>query len=125
MLLSELVARSERNAARSAALRSRSQAAIAASKHLASFFRLPVIRGGSDAPLLSRRRRTLDKILLGGLPVPIDEKVWVGPGSLKLCNGCDEPIKAEDREFELDVLNALTLRFHAECYAAWFGFIAR
>ena len=61
----------------------------------------------------------------GGLPAPLDAKAGMGPGSLKLRSGCDDPIKFEDREFELDVLEALTLRFHSECYAAWSGFTRR
>ena len=125
MTLSELVTRSDRNVARSVELRARSRASIARSNHLARFFEFPVIRGGSDVQLPSRRERTLEKIRRDRLPAPIDVKLWVGPGSLKQCSGCDEPIKAEDREFELDILDAVTLRFHAECYAAWFGFIAR
>jgi hypothetical protein len=125
MTLSELFARSSRNVAKSAELCAGSRAAIARSNHLARFFRLPAIRGASDVPLLSRAELTGEKMRRGGLPAPIDAKAWVGPGSLKVCSGCEDPIKHDEREFELDVLDALTLRFHAECYVAWLNFARR
>ena len=113
MMLDELVARSHRNTARSAELCSQSQAAILLSQYLAFLFR-PLI-GGASVPLLSRAQRTAEKMRSGGLPAPNSEKVWAGRGSLTLCSGRDELIKGEEREFELDVLDTLTLRFHAEC----------
>jgi hypothetical protein len=46
-------------------------------------------------------------------------RVWIGPGSGKACSGCLENINDTDSEFERDYLDALILRFHAECYDAW------
>jgi hypothetical protein len=60
------------------------------------------------------------KIAVGQLPRRKDApgKLWVGHGSGKMCDGCDEPITATEVEYELD-LRDRTLRFHFRCYGAW------
>jgi hypothetical protein len=79
------------------------------------------IRGGAyDLP--TRPERTLDKTCRGGLPAPLDCTLWVGPGSLKACDGCGEVIAHDEREFEVQVSETLTFRFHAECHKAWLTF---
>lgn len=70
----------------------------------------------------TRTKRTTDKTRHGGLPAPFDATMWGGLGSGKPCSGCVEPIERTEREFEKDLLEGLTLRFHAECYAAWMSF---
>jgi hypothetical protein len=60
------------------------------------------------------------KIGAGLLPLPPQApgKVWVGPGSGKVCDACDVPIMAADREYEIDLPDR-TIRFHTECLTAW------
>ena len=60
------------------------------------------------------------RIAAGLLPLPPDApgKVWIGPGLGKICDACDEPVTAADREYEVDITDR-TLRFHSECLAAW------
>jgi hypothetical protein len=45
------------------------------------------------------------KVAAGLLPLPeqAPTTVWAGPGSGKACDGCEMPITASDREYELDV----------------------
>ena len=56
------------------------------------------------------------------LPAGLRGKMWIGPGSAKRCNGCGESVARGEQEFELEVADALTFRFHAECYHAWATF---
>ena len=83
--------------------------------------RRPQIRGGSG-PEPPRTERTLDKARRGELPAGLRGKMWIGPGSAKRCNGCGESVARGEQEFELEVADALTFRFHAECYHAWATF---
>jgi hypothetical protein len=67
----------------------------------------------------SRSFRTLEATGRGALPARVDGKLWVGPGSGKLCSGCGESINSTEQEFESDYSDTLIFRFHAECYDAW------
>jgi len=62
-----------------------------------------------------------DKIHSGVLPLPPlpPEKCFVGKGTNRPCDGCDEVITADAIEYELDLADARTLRFHKTCLAAW------
>jgi hypothetical protein len=71
---------------------------------------------------LIRTERTLDKTRRGGLPAPYYGKIWVGPGSSKLCDGCGDVITRDETEHEVEVSDALTFRLHAECHHAWIRF---
>lgn len=71
---------------------------------------------------LTRSERTVDKTRRGGLPAPFTGKTWVGPGTSKECSGCSEPIAPEEREYEVEISDALTLQLHAECHQAWITF---
>ena len=61
------------------------------------------------------------KIAAGTLPVPADGagKLWVGHGNGRRCDACYEAITAADREYEVDLADGRTIRFHARCLAAW------
>jgi hypothetical protein len=62
-----------------------------------------------------------EKIASGRLPLPKlpPEKVWVGHGNGEPCDGCDGPITPADLEYEADLANGRTLRFHKKCLAVW------
>jgi len=63
----------------------------------------------------------LAKISAGALPRPVDgsRKSYVGKGTNRTCDGCDQPITQEDVEHEVDVADNCTLRFHQECFIVW------
>jgi hypothetical protein len=59
------------------------------------------------------------KVAAGLLPRYRPERVWVGPGSDKACDGCEQPITKEQREYEFDPPGWPTLRLHSECLGVW------
>jgi hypothetical protein len=59
------------------------------------------------------------KITAGLLPRDRPQRVWVGTGSDKPCDGCDRQITKEQREYEFDPPGWPTIRLHSECLAAW------
>jgi hypothetical protein len=67
-----------------------------------------------------------DKVQGGALPLPPDPagKCWVGKGTSRPCDACDASITAEQVEYELDLPDGRTLRFHSKCLAAWHEFRA-
>jgi hypothetical protein len=73
-------------------------------------------------PNATRTERTIEKTRRNGLPRSHAAKIWAGHGSSKRCDGCDEPITEEEREFEAEVVDHGTFRFHTECHAAWIVF---
>ena len=62
-----------------------------------------------------------DKIRSGSLPLPPEPppKCFVGKGTNRPCDACDEIITPEQIEYELDVTDSRTLRFHDACLTAW------
>jgi hypothetical protein len=120
-MLAALVVRSRTNCDISAALCLKSQSLIAVS--MALLRRSYPLTGASDAAL-SRLARTADKTRLGGLPAPINGKLWAGPGSLEACSGCDDKVAYAEIEYEVEFHETLTFRFHAECYKAWLSYRA-
>jgi hypothetical protein len=59
------------------------------------------------------------KVAAGLLPRYRPDRVWVGPGSDKVCDGCDQAITKEQREYEFDPPGSPTIRLHSDCLAAW------
>jgi hypothetical protein len=112
----ELLGRAARACRRSRALAAWSLALVAQSRVLT--YRP---RGGSDANE-TRTERTISKARRGALPTASGGRVWIAPGAWQACNGCGEAITPEDREYEVEVSEALTFRFHAECHRAWSTF---
>jgi hypothetical protein len=72
--------------------------------------------GGSNADLAAAIRA---KVAAGLLPRDRPQKIWVGPGSGKACDGCELPITSGQREYEFDVPGGRTIRLHADCVALW------
>jgi hypothetical protein len=62
-----------------------------------------------------------DKIRSGALPLPEEAppKCYVGKGTNRACDACDEIVTPEQIEYELDITENRTLRFHDSCLAAW------
>jgi hypothetical protein len=61
------------------------------------------------------------KIAVGFLPVPGEQttRVWVGKGTGRPCEGCDQLILDADVEYEVDLPAGETYRFHRACFDAW------
>jgi len=59
------------------------------------------------------------KIAAGSLPCERPATMWVGPGSGKICDGCELPISSEQREYEFGPPGRSTIRLHAECLEIW------
>ena len=61
------------------------------------------------------------KIAAGTLPLPSGPpgKVWVGKGNGRICDVCDEPINDIHLEYEADLSDGHTLRFHQKCLGVW------
>jgi hypothetical protein len=55
------------------------------------------------------------RIAAGLLPRDLPQKAWVGFGSGKPCDGCEQPITNQQREHEFDPPGWPTIRLHAEC----------
>jgi hypothetical protein len=56
------------------------------------------------------------------LPYEDPVRTWAGRGTGALCNLCGESIKAQDIEYEVELLttgSVRTLHFHFNCYRVW------
>jgi hypothetical protein len=117
-----VVARSQCNLERSRLLVASAQVLVRTSRRI----RRPRFAGGSDdggavAPSTETTRadRTRMKVARGGLPEHDGGRRWVGPGTGQRCDGCGESITPRETELEVDVREALILRFHRACFGAW------
>jgi hypothetical protein len=59
------------------------------------------------------------KMAAGLLPRVRPQKVWVGAGSDKACDGCEQPITNEQREYDFNPPGWPTIRLHSDCLGAW------
>jgi hypothetical protein len=77
-----------------------------------------VIRGASDGdPDLAAIIRA--KVAAGQLPRHRPAKMWVGPGSGKVCDACGLSITTGQREYEFDPPGSPTIRLHQPCLELW------
>jgi hypothetical protein len=67
----------------------------------------------------TRAERTATKTAVGGLPAPFTDAPVLGIGNGTPCQGCGEPIAPHEKSCTVDLLGALTLDFHTECYESW------
>ena len=61
------------------------------------------------------------KLKVGRLPAGKPEKLYGGHGDRLPCSGCDEPIFPAQIQYEFDVPDEGTFRFHVGCLAFWEG----
>lgn len=81
------------------------------------------------APLRQGRREMLErddlgalirsKVLAGTLPKDAPVRVWAGYGNGRVCSACDLPSTAKDIEYETDMADGRTFRFHQPCLTLW------
>jgi hypothetical protein len=76
------------------------------------------IQGPSDRPE-DLAARIEAKVAARVLPRDRPEKMWVGPGSGKICDGCDRAITNGHQEYEFDPPGWPTIRLHQDCLQFW------
>jgi hypothetical protein len=74
---------------------------------------------GPDNNLAELSAVVRHKITAGLLPTDKPRKVWVGKGMGKPCDACELPVTSADLEYETDLPDGRTLRFHQPCLAVW------
>jgi len=62
-----------------------------------------------------------DKIRSGALPLPPEPpgRSFVGKGTVQRCDVCEQAITEDQLEYEVDVSDSRTLRFHDGCHHMW------
>jgi len=61
----------------------------------------------------------IEKLSQGALPVADPLKLWIGYGTGRRCDGCDEVISASVQEQEVEMPKERFLRFHVQCHMLW------
>lgn len=75
---------------------------------------------GSKSLTRTRCQATHERTVRGELPPPSDAKLWVGKGTgMSSCNGCEEKIADDEREYELVFSGDVAMWFHGECFSTW------
>jgi hypothetical protein len=62
-----------------------------------------------------------EKLKTGRLPTFKPEKLYGGHGGGLLCSACDQPILPAQIQYEFDVPDGGTFRFHVGCLGLWEG----
>jgi hypothetical protein len=71
------------------------------------------------------RSRVYDRLEAGSLPPDTGQRTFGSRGDGSLCACCDQPIKAEDLQYDMDVRDdsssspTSTLSMHLRCYRMW------
>ncbi len=64
-----------------------------------------------------------ERIARGVLPRDVPSQIWAGKGSGRCCDLCDQPIAADEVEYEVERLDANARRsvfvFHIVCQSIW------
>ena len=68
---------------------------------------------------LQQRKRVLDSILAGRLPLEPQHKMYAGQGDGHECAGCCEAIDQSQVEYEATLVDGRTYRLHLGCAALW------
>ena len=60
----------------------------------------------------------------GSIPTRPADRTWGGPGLGKPCAICQQPVRKNESEFEIEFAQAgsnraVTLHLHVRCFAAW------
>ena len=67
---------------------------------------------------------TTEKVDVSLIPQREPLRTWAGHGTGVVCNGCGEPIRAHEIEYEVEMppgSDAAVLNFHLACYRSWTG----
>jgi hypothetical protein len=77
------------------------------------------IHGASDIGQTDLTAVIQAKVAAGLLPRDRPKRVWVGRGSGKSCDGCEQAITRQHREVEFDPDGSATIRLHYDCMQLW------
>ena len=77
------------------------------------------IQGGSDIGQTDLTAVIQAKIAAGLLPRDRPKMVWVGRGSGKACDGCEQVITRQHREISFDPPSSAVTRLHYDCMQLW------
>ena len=64
-------------------------------------------------------RLVADKVRSGALPLEPPGRSFVGKGTVRRCDVCEQAITEDQLEYEVDVSEGRTLRFHDRCHDMW------
>jgi hypothetical protein len=67
----------------------------------------------------TRRLLIQGKLLDGTLPYDSIPRLWGGPGSFELCDGCDEIVERGQLVMEGINQKGQGIQFHVECFYIW------
>lgn len=70
-------------------------------------------------PMDTASARITDKLWDGTLPAGEPAMLRGGKGSGLRCHGCDMVISPSEREYEVEMPDGSSLRFHVACYGLW------
>jgi hypothetical protein len=59
------------------------------------------------------------KLAAGTLPLTRPSQVWVGESLGETCDACDQPIVPGEIEYEANLADQGTFRFHRRCFDLW------
>jgi hypothetical protein len=67
---------------------------------------------------------TTENVDVSRMPQREPLRTWAGHGTGVICNGCGEPIRAHEIEYEVEMppgSDVPALNFHLACYRTWTG----
>ena len=73
----------------------------------------------APGPLDAASSRIREKLWQRILPADEPVRLWGGPGSGLLCDGCDAVIASSETEHEVEMPDGHSLRFHVACAGLW------
>jgi hypothetical protein len=76
--------------------------------------------GGPTAWKTRRYERTKRRVIAGALPRLAGYRTWSWVSTWRTCDGCGEVVGAAEIQHDVDVDGTIVLRFHPECFRAWF-----
>ena len=59
------------------------------------------------------------EVMAGTLPREAPARVWAGYGNGQVCSARDLPSTGKDVEYETDMADGRTFRFHQPCLTVW------
>jgi hypothetical protein len=60
-----------------------------------------------------------EKLVAGRLPYTSIPRLWGGPGSGEICDGCDETVRKDQMVLENRDAAGSSVQFHVSCFHVW------
>jgi hypothetical protein len=61
----------------------------------------------------------LEKFVSGALPNVMVERTRTGPGTNRVCYGCEQPIAPTQLQDDIELGRTVMVRLHRECFLMW------